>query len=274
MNDQGGSVKISKIIQLFSWAAIIGVVLSIHCTGQISQSAETAWPELSGNWAMVHVLVATADLPVVGNILIDTIIGVFTHITQSGSHLILQDRYCFTDARPSTFLFKTDISDATMQSIQPEPRTAVLSLSECDFRFSQNWHTEIRGAILENQTSETLPTDPEDPRLVDLEGDRKPGMTIQASILGLFKGEGYAVQRYRYRLEGTVFDANTVIGFVDWTSEQTMVAATNSLFMESFSDDTDPDPTKHRFVMIRIDETWTCKALREQLPNLLKLLDL
>ena len=110
--------------------------------------------------------------------------------------------------------------------------------------------------------------------MVDLEGDRKPGMTIQASILGLFKGEGYAVQRYRYRLEGTVFDANTVIGFVDWTSEQTMVAATNSLFMESFSDDTDPDPTKHRFVMIRIDETWTCKALREQLPNLLKLLDL
>ncbi|MCK5828545.1 hypothetical protein KAH43_08505, partial [Candidatus Bipolaricaulota bacterium] len=114
----------------------------------------------------------------------------------------------------------------------------------------------------------------EDPRLVDLEGDGHPGMTIEASILGLFKGKCYAVQRYRYRLDGTVFNANTIIGLIDWTSEQTVVAATNSLFMESFSDDTDPDPTKHQFVMIRIDETWTCETLREHLSMILELLDL
>ena len=276
MNNQGGLVKISKIVQSFSLLVMIGVILSIYCSGQAAQSAETTWPDLSGDWVMVQMLVATADLLVVGNLLIDMVIGVFTHITQSGSRLILQDGYCFTDATPSTFLFNTNISDATMQSIQPEPRTANLSLNDCDFRFTQDWYTEIRGAILEDPEREPLPIDPDDPRLVDLEGDGQPGMTIQASILSLFTGEGYAVQRYRYRyrLEGTVFDANTIIGTIDWTSEQTMVTATNPLFMESFSDDTDPDPTKHKFVMIRIDETWTCDTLREQLPNLLELVDL
>ena len=54
---------------------------------------------------------------------------------------------------------------------------------------------------------------------------------------------------------------------------QTVVEATNPLFMETFSDDTDPDPTKHKFVMIRVDETWTCETLREQLPAILGLLD-
>ncbi len=274
MNDHGGSVKISKIVQTYSLLVMVGVVASICCTAQTAQSTERTWPDLTGDWVMVQVQVATADLPVVGNLLIDTVIGVFTHITQSGSRLILQDGYCFTDATPSTFLFNTNISDATMQSIQPEPRTADLSLNDCDFRFTQDWYTEIRGAILEDPETEPLPIDPDDPRLVDLEGDGHPGMTIQASILGLFTGEGYAVQRYRYRLAGTVFSANIIIGLIDWTSEQTMVAATNPLFMDSFSDDTDPDPTKHQFVMIRIDETWTCETLREQLPSLLKLLDL
>jgi hypothetical protein len=274
MNVQGGSANILKITLFFSLLVVVGVVLSICCAGQTARGIEMPWPDLSGDWATVQVMVATADLPVVGSLWIDTIVGAFTRITQSGSTLILQDRYCFTDASPSTFLFNTDITDATMQSIRPDPRTATLILNDCDFRFTQNWYTEIRGAILEDPESEPLPIDPDDPKLVDLEGDGHPGMTIEASILGLFKGECYAVQRYRYQLDGTVFDANTIIGFIDWTSEQTVVATTNSLFMESFSDDTDPDPTKHQFVMIRIDETWTCETLREQLSTILELLDL
>ena len=266
-------MKVSKIIQSFSLLVIVGVVLSIGCAGQTAQSVEATWPDLSGFWAMVQVMVATADLPIVGNILIDTTVGALTHITQSGSSLILRDRYCFTDADPSTFLFRTNIADVTLQSIQPKPRVAELILDDCDIRFNQDWYREIRGAILEDPENDPLPIDPEDSRLIDLEGDEHPGMTIQAAIFGVFNGEGYAVQRYRYRLEGTVFDANTIIGFIDWTSEQTVVSATNSLFMESFSDGTDPDPTKHRFVMIRIDEAWTCETLRDQLPRLLKLLD-
>jgi hypothetical protein len=222
---------------------------------------------------MVQVMVATADLPIIGSLRIHTTVGAFTRITQSGSTLILQDRYCFTDAVPSTFLFKTNIADVVMQSIQPETRTARLILDNGDIGFTQDWYTEIRGAILQNPENDSLPDNPDDPRLVDLEGDGHPGMTIQASILRFVNGEGYAVQRYRYRLKGTVFDVNTIIGTIEWTSEQAVVSATHQLFMEAFTDDTDPDPTKHRFVMIRIDETWSCETLREQLPRLLDLLD-
>jgi hypothetical protein len=272
MNDYGGLVRNLKRIRPFSLAIGITVMIFFSCSAQTEKTA-TEWPDLAGDWAVVQVLVATADLTIVGSIWIDTVVGAFTHITQSGSALILQDSYCFTDATPSSFLFTTNIADVVMQSIQPEPRTASLSLVDYDFRFSQDWYTEVRGAILEDPENESLPADPNDPRLVDLEGDGNPGMTIEASILGMFRGAGYAVQRYRYRLEGSVVNADTIVGYIDWTSDQVVVEATNPLFMEAFTDDTDPDPTKHRFVMIRIDETWSCQTLREQLPALLELLD-
>jgi hypothetical protein len=273
MNALGGLVTILKTCRRSSgwlvvmvWMCMVGAVLG-------TRAAESPWPDMSGDWAMVQVLVARADLPVVGSIRIDTIVGALTHITQSGSSLILQDRYCFTDAQPSTLLFRTDIADAVMQSIEPKARTALLSWEDCDLRLSQDWYTEIRGAVLEDPEHDPLPDEPNDVRLVDLEGDGNPGMTIQASILGLFTGEGYAVQRYRYRLDGTIVDANTIIGFIDWTSEQNVLAATHPLFMESFSDDTDSDPRKHRFLMIRADEACTCETLHERLPELLNLLD-
>ncbi|MBU1050564.1 hypothetical protein KKG90_11150 [Candidatus Bipolaricaulota bacterium] len=266
-------MKLVKIIQVGSLLVSMGIAMSVGWTGQAGPPPAAGWPDLAGDWVVVQKLVATANLPIVGSLWIDTLVGAFTHVTQSGSELVLQDRYCFTDATPSTFLFTTDIANIVMQSIHPAPRTASLSLGDCDIRFTQDWYTEVRGAVLEDPDGEMLPTEPEDPRLIDLEGDGHPGMTIQASILGLFTGEGYAVQRYRYRLEGTVFDANTIIGYIDWTSEQSVVDATNPLFMEAFTDSTDPDPTKHRFVMIRVDDTWDCERLTEQLPMLLELLD-
>lgn len=264
-------VNVSKLRPTSAWALILTLGLMAAATDREARGAETVWPDLSGDWAMVQVLVASADLPVVGNISIDTVVGVLTHATQSGSQVIFQDRYCFTDATPSTWLFRTNIPDIVMQSIRPAPREAHLVRTECDFRLQQAWYTEVRGAVLEDPQADPLPTEANDPRVIDLEGDGHPGMTIQASILGIFSGQGYAVQRYRYQLDGTVFNPDLIVGFIDWTSEQRILAATHSMFMESFTDTTDPDASKHRFVMVRTDEPWTAEILRDHLSELLAL---
>lgn len=267
-------MKLLKIVRLFSLLAIAGMALSMCCAGQSVQGSEPPWPDLSGDWAMAQYLVAAADLPLVGQMFIYTTVGVLTHVTQSGSELIMQDAYCFTDAEPSTLLFMPLISNEVMRSISPDPRTVLLEQTESGIRMSQDWHVEVRGAVLDDPDNDALPTTPDDPRLVDQEGDGFPGMTIQVELVGLYTGATYATQRYRYRLYGDVVDENTIIGFIDWTSEQTIVAATNNLFLLPFQDYTDPDPTKHKFVMVRIDETWSCETLREELPQLLELLDM
>jgi len=245
------------------------------CAGQSADCLDVSTLDLSGDWAMAQYLVAAADLPLgIGQMFIYTTVGVMTHVSQSGSEIIMQDAYCFTDAEPSTPLFLTRIPDEVMRSICPDPRTVQLEQTDSGIRMSQDWHVEVRGAMLDDPENDALPTTPDDPRLVDQEGDGFPGMTIEVELVGLYTGATYAVQRYRYRLYGDVIDENTIIGFIEWTSEQTVIAATNDLFLLPFEDYTDPDSTKHKFIMTRVDETWTRETLREQLPQLLEQLDL
>ncbi|TFH08112.1 MAG: hypothetical protein E4H08_08320 [Candidatus Atribacteria bacterium] len=264
----------TKIIRICSSLLLGSFIFAICCVGQSTGSPDALWPDLSGDWAMAQYLVAAADLPLVGQLFIYTTVGVLTHVSQSGSELVMQDAYCFTDAEPSTPLFMPHIGDDVMRSICPDPRTVQLEQTDQGIRMSQDWHVEVRGALLENPASDPLPTTPDDSRLVDQEGDGFPGMTIRVELVGLYTGSTYAVQRYRYRLYGDVVDENTIIGFIEWTSEQTIVAATNDLFLLPFADYTDPDSTKHKFIMTRVDETWTCDTLREQLPALIEQLEL
>lgn len=263
----------SNSIRICSLLFITCFISAICCAGQAVDGDQVTWPDLSGDWVMVQSLVAAADLPLVGTLFIDTTVGVLNHITQSGSLLTVQDTYCFTDAAPSTPLFLTNIADEVMQSICPAPRSVQLEQTEEGILMSQDWHVEVRGAVLENPDTDALPTSADDPRLVDLEGDGFPGMTIQVEIVGILTGDTYAVQRYRYRLQGEVVDDNTIVGLIDWTSEQTVVAGTNDLFLLPFQDYTDRNSAKHRFIMTRADEAWTCATLREQLPCLLEQMD-
>jgi len=235
----------------------------------IASTVEEVAASLTGKWAMVQFLVAAADLPIVGTLYIDTIVGVLTEVTQTGSALVMQDAYCFTDTYPSTILFRTDIPDVVLQSIQPDPRTVALHDNGAGWEIIQDWHTEVRGAVFEFPETDELPTSADDPRLVDIDGDGNPGMTILAEVLGLFQGEAYAVQRYRYSLQGTLVDEDTIIGQLQWTSEQTIVAGTHDILLLPFEDYTDPDSSKHRFIMKRVDDSWDSELLRERLPEFL-----
>jgi len=230
-------------------------------------------PDLSGRWVTIQRLVTIAQLPFLGEVTLRTTIGLFSEAIQSGSRLTLQDAYCFTDIDVSTDLFVTDISDATMRSIRPTPRVAALRVEEERVLFEHDWHTEVRGAVLDDPVHDVLPDDRSDPRLADIDGDGRIGFTISAKIVGLFGGDTYAVQRFRYRLSGKVVDSDTILGTVEWSTEQVILWATDALLMMPYTQNVDPDPTVHRFVMRRIDATWTCEGIRERVAPLLDLLD-
>ncbi|MBU0596461.1 hypothetical protein KJ567_07245, partial [Candidatus Bipolaricaulota bacterium] len=152
------------------------------------------------------------------------------------------------------------------------PRLAEIVSDGEALRFVQEWHTEVRGAVLDDPVNDPLPVSPSDRRLVDQDEDGKIGITIPAEIIGLLTGETYAVQRFRYRLEGDFVDEDTIIGLVEWTTEQTIVSATDALFFMPFTQDTDPDPAQHRFAMVRVNDEWTCETVHEQLDALFGLL--
>lgn len=255
--------------------AIVSIVLLAvlyPCPAETAPAGEP-FPDLSGRWVMIQRLVALADLPFLGKVTILTTVGLFSEVCQSDSLLTLEDAYCFTDVDLSTDLFVTDISDATMQSIRPDPRSAELRMEGGETWLVQDWHTEVRGAVLDDPVNDELPSYRSDPRVVDMDGDGQIGFTIPAEIVGMFGGDTYVVQRFRYRLEGRLVDPETIIGTVEWTTEQVVLWATDALLLMSYSQSIDPNPMVHRFLMRRIDEMWSCESARERLVPLFELLD-
>ena len=265
-------IRVSMRGVCFVFASFAVVLIVCPCQADTAPTGEL-FPDLSGRWVTVHRLVTIAQLPFLGEVTLRTTIGSFSEARQSGCLLALEDTYCFTDVDVSTDLFVTDISDATMQAIRPDPRGAELRVEGGQVSFAHDWHTEIRGAVLDDPVNDPLPDDRSDPRLIDLDGDGQMGFTMPVELVGLFGGDTYVVQRFRYRLDGRLVDPDTIVGTVEWSTEQVILWATDALLMTTYTQSVDPDPTAHRFLMRRIAETWTCESIRDLLAPLSELLD-
>jgi hypothetical protein len=231
--------------------------------GQEGSPKETPLIDLSGTWAHMQVYSQYATFPLVGRVRNVTTVILRVQAEQTGSTVIMHDTYCSTTIDNGTILASTVIPDAFLASLAANPRIAALEQTEDGVRFVQEWYTEIRGARLDDPEREPLPTDAEDPRVFDQDGDGKPGMTVKSKIIGLISGETYVVQRVHYRLIGTVIDPDTIEGLIEWTNEQITIGASSSFFASDIKPSVDPVPENSAFIARRIDPEMDCAALKE-----------
>ncbi|MFC2077884.1 hypothetical protein ACFLTM_03665 [Candidatus Bipolaricaulota bacterium] len=228
-----------------------------------------ALPNLAGRWAMVQVYPQTAVFPFAGEVTRTSYVVQWVEIEQDGATLTMRDTYCLTFVDDGTPLVTTEIPASFMTALRPLPRTATLSDQGDEIVFVQPPYLEVRGAVLENAESDALPIDPDDPRVFDQDGDGHPGMTVFVKILEIIEGQTYIVQRVRYALLGRVVEPDRIEGSIEWSDEQTVLEATNALLKVDTIGYPDPDPTKHIFIMIRMQEIQTCEWLGEHWWELL-----
>jgi len=238
------------------------VVLGVFVVLLVGIGVCGALPDLAGTWAMVQVYPQAAVLPFAGEVTRTSYVMQWVEIEQDGATLTMRDRYCFTFVDDGTPLVTTEIPASFMAALRPLPRTATLSDQGDEIVFAQPPYLEVRGAVLESAESDALPTDPDDPRVFDQDGDGHPGMTVLVKILGIIEGQTYIVQRVRYALLGKVVEPDRIEGSIEWSDEQTVLEATNALLKVDTIGVPDPDPAKHLFVMVRLQEPLTCEWLR------------
>lgn len=253
------------------WRSCLLVVLAaVWGTATLSVSSGTeSLPDLEGRWAVVMVMVGRGEIPFVGPGSVETTAVLLTTIEQDGESLTLHDEYCSTTIVMEPPMAQTTVPDLFMRSLVPTARSATLRAADGATLFAQEWHTEVRGAELADPVNDPLPRDAYDRRVIDQDGDGKPGLTVPVRIPDVVGGDTYVVHRLRYRLDGRVLDPNTISGTVEWTSEQNIILATDAVLMMSVSLPADPDASRHRFLMVRVDDSWTCERLRAELPALL-----
>jgi hypothetical protein len=244
-------------------ALLVLIVISLVGLGALA-----TLPELDGTWVMLQVYPQIAAVPLAGEVNQANYVVQIVEIQQDGETLQMTDTYCLTYVDDGTPLVSTEISGEFMAALEPHPRYATITDQEDGVIFEQEEYVEVRGAILEDVENDGLPTEPEDPRVMDQDEDGNPGMTVSISVFGLLEGRIYVVQRVRYVLHGKVVAPDRIEGSIEWSTEQNILGASNPVFDTDASSYPDPDRSKHVFIMVRAQDDWTCEWLHEHWQEL------
>ncbi len=181
-------------------------------------------------------------------------------LTREDHRLIASTRFCSVEPTPFGGV-KSILSEAFVAAM-PEPRVEVTVEGPADGPWVihfQPW-VMVLGAELEDPLDEPLPTDEDDPRITDPDGDGKPGVTVELS--GLARGKSYVVQRLVRSLTGTLTPDGRLSGSVEGRAEQETIGASNPLlrrFKPEFLDET--DPLLNTFVWLPVSRDLTCAEL-------------
>lgn len=221
-------------------------------------AADEAVPNLAGRWAMEIVTAQIGDIPLAGEQPRTSSSLVLLDVSQEGLILTAVESTCATTIDNGTSLVRTEIPVAFIESLAPSRWTASLTMTPLGVDFLRPWVTSVQGARLDDPANDPLPTQASDPRVIDQDGDGKPGLTVRISIAGLIEGEVYVVQRDRSRLAGVVVSADLVEGLVEWTSEQTILGASNPFLASGSAAWLDPVPEHSYFRAWRVSADATC----------------
>ncbi len=255
-------------------AATVCVVARVVLAPRAQEADMAVPPDLSGRWVMVQVLPALTSLPILGDVELTMVVTRLVDIEQLGASLTLHDVYCATDLQMRPPVLESHVPERFLRSLHPAPRAAELQAADDGWDLLQPPATEVRGAVLADSESDSLPVDPLDPRVIDQDDDGHPGLTVRVTVAGLVAGDTYIVERLRFALSGHVKDPDTVVGWVDWSSEQHVLAASDALLLSTYTYRPSPDAARHVFAMQRVGSDSTCETACGALPNLLSLLSL
>lgn len=227
-------------------------------------TAQEVWPNLSGSWALFQVISDYWDVPLLGERPRRIYQIAKIHVDQNGPDLVLRsEAICAMVFNMGTSLVQISVMPAFLAAVRIGPLAGKLVPSEAGMAFMIPEFVVLNGVRLADPISEALPTSPYDPRVLDLDGDGKPGFTVTVRVFGLISGETSVVQRLRQEYRGTVLGPDLVRGTISWKDEQVTLGASASFFLIPGKGRPDPDPTRSFFVLRRIQGDENCEEIRE-----------
>jgi hypothetical protein len=212
--------------------------------------------ELVGRWAHYDVVAYQDDT------LKTLIISFgFNDFSEVDGQIIDQGSFCFSEQRTDQPI-ETSLSDAATQAIKPPPTPVTVDTVDGVLRVQRAATPTPVGIRLDDPANELLPTDPNDPRIVDDDGDGNPGITVSIRVTDDLTGELYIARREIFAYEAFLTDPDTLTGTVTDDSEQLVIGASDPIFASSPANwGQFPDLTKSPIILERVDADWDCERL-------------
>jgi hypothetical protein len=224
---------------------------------------EVLGQELLGRWAHYDVVAYQDDV-------LKTLIVSFgfNDFTEVDGQIVDQGSFCFSEQRTDQPI-RTSLSDAATQAIKPPPVPVEVDVVDGVLRVRRPATPTPVGIRLDDPFDDPLPTDPNDPRIVDDDGDGKPGLTVTIEVTPELIGELYIARREIFAYEAFLTEPDLLTGVVTDDSEQLVIGASDPIFASSPANwGQYPDLTKSPIIMRRVDESWDCERLAAERDRL------
>lgn len=243
------------------------LTLAIIATVLLSFTAIVQPIDISGVWAQLVVSSQLSDVPFAGRVRQQTIsIQRVVIKKQNDETVTMEAQTCALEFDSGTPLVKLTFPERFVSSLGTDVKQAQFDPNTLGF--VQPRTVYLRGVRLQDPERDPLPTDPKDLRIFDQDGDGNPGMTLKASIMGLLNADIYVIQRDWNILRGWLTSSTTLDGLVEWGSEQVILGATNSIFLNPNPTFPDPNPNNSFFRSTRVSAETSCEQIRAQRDQL------
>ncbi|MEZ5247619.1 MAG: hypothetical protein R2707_21210 [Acidimicrobiales bacterium] len=155
----------------------------------------------------------------------------------------------------------TSISDEATSAIIPIDTPVEVSSVDGRLRVVRPATPTPIGIDLADPANDALPTDPDDPRIVDSDGDGFPGVTAHIRITDDIEGDLYIARREIFEYDVTQESPDRLVGTITDSSEQLVLGASNEIFITPAQWEQVPDPSLNPVIWQRVDADWDCARL-------------
>ncbi len=218
--------------------------------------------DLVGRWAHFDV-VAYSD-PTMNTGIVST--G-FADLELREGELWNQMVFCHADTVTDQPI-EVSISDAATRAIEPVATPVEVREVGGELRLSRPPTPTPIGIRLEDPANETLPDDPEDPRIFDADGDGHPGVTSTVTVSEDLQGEIYLARREIFAYDLVQVDPDRLEGSITDSSEQLILGASDPAFLTPAQWVQVDDPALNPVIWVRVAPDWDCDRLAEERDRL------
>lgn len=177
--------------------------------------------------------------------------------TQTGNEVRYTETTCGLGTE-KVFGAETIYPEAFVNAIEVRQRAGTIAGTTPGAAFRTSQYAQAFGVRLADPMKDALPTDPSDKRLVDTDGDGKPGATVIIRHPMVGTGHVYVAQRSIARLEGALQADGSVKGVV-YTAPNMYKAGADTWWLRVDSPQRPhPDPKMSPFVMTPVADGATC----------------
>ena len=218
-----------------------------------------------GTYAFKKTVTTLQEVPLMGSSDSVTTGWGYSEITFDGTDLWLTEYGCHVEATGMDAV-STEIPDAIPQSMEPVALKLAVWKEGETVHFERPEAAMLVGVTLDNPMTDELPSDPNDSRIFDQDGDGNPGVTVKVS--GFISGDIYVVQRAINTYFGTLAANGELVGHVIEHGDQKTLGATNAMLEQDVPSEAINDPSRNPLQLVPVDAGMDCNTLIANIDTL------